>query len=152
MQWGDKLLKFNGQTIAYDSMGNPTSYLGTTLSWQGKQLTTYVGNSKTISFSYNEDGLCLKKTVNNVDTNYYYNGSVLMAMTSGTIFQRFSYDASGKVVSVDYSENSGSSYTTYYYLRNAQGDVVKLIDGSGNTVVEYIYDSWAESLWYYTLH
>ena len=83
-------------------MGNPTSYLGTTLSWQGKQLTTYVGNSKTISFSYNEDGLRLKKMVNNTDTNYYYNGSVPMAMTSGTIYQRFSYDASGKVVSVDY--------------------------------------------------
>ena len=30
----------------------------------------------------------------------------------------------------------------YYYLRNGQNDVVKLIDGSGDTVVEYIYDSW----------
>ena len=76
----------------------------------------------------------------------YYNGSLLMAMTRGTTYQRFSYDASGKVVSVDYSENSGSSYTTYYYLRNAQGDIVKLIDGSGSTVVEYVYDSWGKIL------
>ena len=30
----------------------------------------------------------------------------------------------------------------YYYLRNGQNDVVKLIDNSGDTVVEYIYDSW----------
>ncbi|MBR5947261.1 MAG: hypothetical protein IKZ82_01270 [Clostridia bacterium] len=59
---------------------------------------------------------------------------------------RFSYDAQGKVVAVDYSENGGSTYTTYYYIRNAQGDIVKLIDGSGNTVVEYTYDSWGKVL------
>ena len=35
----------------------------------------------------------------------------------------------------------GTSYI-YYYLRNAQGDIVKLIDNTGLTVVEYTYDSW----------
>ena len=49
-------------------------------------------------------------------TNYYYNGSVLMAMQAGNTVQRFSYDAQGKVVSVNYNG------TEYYYLRNAQGD------------------------------
>ncbi len=61
-------------------------------------------------------------------------------------FLRFSYDASGNVVAVDYSEDDGTSFTTYYYLRNAQNDIVKLIDGSGNTVVEYTYDSWGSIL------
>ena len=73
----------------------------------------------------------------------------LMGMTTGTgssaIVQLFSYDASGKVVAVDYSKG-GSSFTTYYYLRNAQGDIVKLIDGSGATVVEYLYDTWGKLL------
>ena len=57
---------------------------------------------------------------------------------------RFSYDAAGSVVAVDYSTDGGSTFTTYYYLRNAQNDVIKLIDGSGNTVVEYTYDSWGK--------
>ena len=48
----------------------------------------------------------------------------------------------GNVVSVDCSSDGGSTFTTYYYLRNGQNDVVKLIDNSGDTVVEYIYDSW----------
>ncbi len=50
-------------------------------------------------------------------TNYYYNGTVLIGMTSGSlqITQRFSYDAAGKVVSVNYNG------TDYYYIRNAQG-------------------------------
>ena len=36
--------------------------------------------------------------------------------------------------------------TEYYYLRNGQGDVVGLIDGSGAAVVEYTYDSWGKLL------
>lgn len=73
-----------------------------------------------------------------ISTSYYYNGSVLIGMSSPDAMQRFSYDASGKVVSVDYSEDSGSSYTTYYYLRNAQGDIVKLIDGGGGKRKKYL--------------
>ena len=46
---------------------------------------------------------------------------------------RFSYDANGKVVAVNYNGNY------YYYLRNARSDIVKLIDKTGATVVEYAY-------------
>jgi RHS repeat-associated protein len=59
-------------------------------------------------------------------------------MQSGNTVQRFSYDAQGKVISVNYNG------TEYYYLRNAQGDIVKLIDNNKNTVVEYTYDSWGK--------
>ena len=52
----------------------------------------------------------------------------------------------GNVIAVDYSENNGGSFTTYYYLRNAQNDVVKIIDGSGNAVIQYTYDSWGKLL------
>ena len=33
-----------------------------------------------------------------------------------------------------------------YYLRNGQGDIVKLIDGTGAAKVEYSYDSWGKKL------
>ena len=46
----------------------------------------------------------------------------------------------GQVIGVNYNG------TYYYYLHNAQGDVVKLIDKTGSTVVEYIYDSWGKLL------
>ena len=121
-------------------MGNPLNYRGYTFGWRGKQLATASNGTDTLSFEYNEDGLRQQKTVNNVDTDYFYNGSVLIGMQQGTDVLRFSYDASGNVVSVDFNG------TEYYYLRNAQGDVVKLIDGSGVVVVEYTYDTWGKKV------
>jgi RHS repeat-associated protein len=121
-------------------MGNPTTYRGYTMTWRGKQLAGFTGGTKTVSFEYNEDGLRQQKTYNGVVTNYYYNGSVLIGMQRGTAKERFSYDASGNVVSVIHNG------TEYYYLRNAQGDIVKLIDASGATVVEYTYDTWGKKV------
>ena len=58
-----------------------------------------------------------------------------MYMITGTgenkVQQRFSYDAAGNLVAVVYKVGSGTSYI-YYYLRNAQGDIVKLIDNIEN--------------------
>ena len=58
---------------------------------------------------------------------------------SSTEILRFSYDASGNVVAVDYSTDNGTTFNTYYYLRNAQNDIVKLIGSSGAAIVEYAY-------------
>lgn len=61
-------------------------------------------------------------------------------MQSGNITQRLSHDAQGKVVAVNYNG------TEHCYLRNAQGDIVKLIDNNKNTAVEYTYDGWENAL------
>ena len=62
-----------------------------------------------------------------------------MGSGSSTEILRFSYDASGNVVAVDYSTDNGTTFNTYYYLRNAQNDIVKLIGSSGAAIVEYAY-------------
>ncbi len=80
-----------------------------------------------------------RKTCNNITTDYYYNGSVLIGMQRGQSKFLFSYDAAGNAVSVKFNG------TEYYYLRNAQGDIVKLIDANGTPVVEYTYDTWGMS-------
>ena len=137
-------------TVSYDAMGNPTRYLGATMTWAGKQLKYWGKSGKYVNFAYNEDGIRTLKNSNGVLTNYYYNGSLLIGMTVGsgssTEILRFSYDASGNAVAVDYSTDNGTTFNTYYYLRNAQNDIVKLIDSSGSTVVEYCYDSWGKLL------
>ena len=62
-----------------------------------------------------------------------------MGSGSSAKILRFSYDTSGNVVAVDYSTDNGTTFNTYYYLRNAQNDIVKLIDKTGATVVEYTH-------------
>ena len=154
--WKDQLTSYNGQSITYDASGNPTSYLGAALVWEGQRLKSYTpastgsGRVNAYTYNYDENGIRTQKTINGVTTSYYYNGSLLMSMTVGAgstaKVMLFSYDAGGNVIAVDYSENNGSSFSTYYYLRNAQNDVVKLIDGSGNAVIQYTYDSWGKLL------
>ena len=123
-------------------MGNPTRYFGATMTWAGKQLKYWGKSGKYVNFAYNEDGIRTQKTSGGVLTSYYYNGSLLIGMTVGsgssTKILRFSYDASGNVVAVDYSTDNGSTFNTYY-LRNARSDIVKLIDKTGATVVEYAH-------------
>ena len=65
---------------------------------------------------------------------------MLIGLVKGTDTLRFSYDANGLIQAVNYDG------TYYYYLRNGQGDVVKLIDSSGAAKVEYTYDSWGKPL------
>ena len=152
-QWGDLLTAVTdgtvstgskqNSTVSYDEMGNPTRYLGATMTWAGKQLKYWGKSGKYVNFAYNEDGIRTQKNADGILTNYYYNGSLLIGMTVGsgssTRILRFSYDSSGSVVAVDYSTDNGTTFNTYYYLRNAQNDIVKLIDNSGSTVVEYAY-------------
>ena len=107
------------------------------------------GRVNAYTYSYDENGIRTRKTIGNTVTDYYYNGSLLIGIvqtttnsdgSTETSIQRFSYDANGQVIGVNYNS------TYYYYLRNAQGDVVKLIDKTGSTVVEYTYDSWGKLL------
>ena len=60
--------------------------------------------------------------------------------TDGTNTMKFVYDSSGSPVYFIYND------TTYYYEKNLQGDIVAILDGSGNTVVEYSYDIWGKLL------
>ncbi len=58
----------------------------------------------------------------------------------------FIYDNSGKPFALKYSTNGGSSFTTYYYVLNLQGDVVKLVNASGTAYATYTYNAWGEVL------
>ena len=57
----------------------------------------------------------------------------------------FIYDESGKPFALKYSTD-GTSFKTYYYVLNLQGDVVKLIQESGGVVARYTYDAWGNLL------
>lgn len=53
----------------------------------------------------------------------------------GTVLY-FYYDTDGNVTSFSYNSN------TYYYVKNLQGDVIRIINDDGTTLVTYRYDAW----------
>ena len=69
----------------------------------------------------------------------------LTDLSWGSNRMHFTYDSIGPA-SVTYNG------TTYLYVKNAQGDVVQIVDGNGNTVVTYIYDAWGNMLYHYGSH
>ncbi|MBQ4617913.1 MAG: hypothetical protein IJB27_06015 [Clostridia bacterium] len=63
--WADRLTAFDGVAISYDQIGNPLNWTNdASLSWQhGRQLAGYATTDKTISYTYNADGIRTSKTV-----------------------------------------------------------------------------------------
>ena len=141
--WKDLLTAFDGQSITYDSIGNPTSYyngIRWNFTWaNGRSLATATAGSNSLSFTYDASGLRTSKVVNGTTYRYYYAGGKLMRMTWGTNTIDFFYDANGTPYAMKYNG------TVYYYVTNLQGDVMRIVDGSQNTVTSYDYDPFARS-------
>ena len=77
---------------------------------------------------------------------YIYAGGKLLRETisegSTTTTLDFAYDNVGMPYSLIY--NNGTTTTTYYYITNLQGDVMYLVDASGNEAAAYDYDPYGK--------
>ena len=52
----------------------------------------------------------------------------------------YHYDANGSIGSISYNG------TRYAFRKNLQGDVIAILDTSGNVVARYTYDAWGRIL------
>ena len=144
-EWGDLLTAYNGEEITYDGIGNPLSYRGWTMSWQsGRQLAGMTKGSDTLSFAYNESDLRTNKTVNGVAHSYVWQGSKLAADITDTYALYFHYDSSGEVIG--FTRTANGTDTEYFYVKNLQGDVLKVITATGTEAATYTYDAWGKLL------
>lgn len=77
---------------------------------------------------------------------YIYAGGKLLRETisDGTTTKTldFTYDNVGMPYTLIY--NDGTTTATYYYITNLQGDVMYLVDASGNEVAAYDYDPYGK--------
>ena len=123
---GDKLISYNGENCAYNASGNPTTYRGKAIEWQyGNRLTKY----GTTTFAY--DGAGRRVSKGNIAFTYDSDGR-LIKQSDGL---EFIYDHSG-IAGVKYNGN------IYFYRKDAQGNIMALLDNNGAVVVEYKYDAW----------
>ncbi len=138
--WKDQLLSWDGVSMTYDAIGNMLTKGSTSYTWtQGRKLAG-VENGKSIQYFYDHTGARTKKVVDGIKTEYRMAGDLLVSEKTGTQTYWYRYDSGANLVSVTIAGK------IYFYVRNAQNDVIGLIDANGNTVVKYAYDSWGKLL------
>ena len=153
--WSDKLTSYDGLTISYDASGNPTSYRGETVTWNGRLMTSLTKDDRRYEYSYNSDGMrTVKKVYENNELVYTYtyiwDGDVLlggrMEVTDADepITIRYLYDDSGELYGMDYN---GTGY--FGFIKNLQGDIVSIIplDSESNVEVNMEYDAWGKPIY-----
>ena len=153
--WKDRLVSYNGYDISYkvdeivDELvekklnGNPTSYLGTSATWEkGRQLKTFGANT----YWYNKDGIRIKKQTATEIHEYTLDGTNIIKETvtdtanCPKYTNEYLYDLDGTVCGLKYNG------VAYYFYKNLQGDVIAITDDTGETVARYTYDAWGKVL------
>ena len=148
-QWKDKLTGVRDKTIAYDNIGNPTTYLGADLVWQGRQLTSYSNAENTFNYEYDENGMRYRTTITSKEDNsvgyldYVWVDSKLISIsfTSDELNQTVKYLYNDFDEPVGFvSTREDGSVDTFYYLKNAQGDITHIVSAAGKKMVTFTYD------------
>ena len=143
--WRDLLTAYNGEAITYDGIGNPTSYRGWGMTWQGgRQFSSMQKDGTALSFSYNDAGLRTEKTVNGSTRRYIWNSSQLMADVGASDAFYFHYSSGGELIG--YTYKTADAETECILVKNQQGDVERVISADGTILASYTYDAWGNVL------
>ena len=138
--WKDKLISYDGQTVTYDAQGNPTSYLGHSLTWEkGRQLKSY----DDITYTYNANGIRTSKTIDGVKHIYTLEGTKILREEWDKHTLIPLYDNEDNVCGIRYDQ------FTYFFVKNLQGDVIAITDLAGRVRVRYTYDAWGKCVTVY---
>ena len=118
---GDRLVSVGDEACTYDEIGNPKTYRGKAVTWaNGRQMTKF----DTTAFVY--DGQGRRRSKGSISFTYDKDGRVVK-QSNGL---EFIYDQSG-IAGIKYNN------ATYFYRKDAQGNISAILDSNGNIVVEY---------------
>ena len=146
----DVLYEGQSQTSDLPTSGNPVTYYNGkdyTFTWtKGRQLASATVDGKQVSYTYDMSGVRTSKTVNGTTYNYTTLSGKVMRQTWGSKSLEFIYDDGNQPFAMIY--NDGSTTTLYYYVLNAQGDVIALLNANGTLAASYNYGAWGN----YSVH
>ncbi|HJI91015.1 MAG TPA: RHS repeat-associated core domain-containing protein [Clostridiales bacterium] len=163
----DVLYEGQSQTSDLPTSGNPVTYYNGkdyTFTWtKGRQLASATVDGKQVSYTYDMSGVRSGKQVyttsNQRTTTYTYttlSGKVMRQQwetrnSDDTVYQamqslEFVYDDGNQPFAMIYKH--GQTTELYYYVLNAQGDVIALLNSAGSLVASYNYGAWGN----YSVH
>ena len=103
--------------------------------------TTTLNDGTKVTYRYNANGMRTQKKVGSKVTDYYYdsNNNLIAEKTdNATLF--FYYDTENSPVALSYNGKM------FYYVKNLQGDIVKILDEDGQEKASYVYNAWGDIL------
>ena len=110
------------------------------LSYEWRRLSIVEIGTKKYLYKYDSLGQrVIKEEGNNKERYQYQDGRIKQVEKEGEYSLIYSYSSNGIIQSV--SEISNKDIKTYFYLIDIIGNIVGLVDGNGNIVVEYDYSS-----------
>lgn len=145
MAWKDLLTEYDGEAIVYDNIGNPTTYRGSSLLWNGRELVGFFTSDGGAMYLYDASGLRTTKLRNGEFYYYYYVEGKLMSESCSMYDLFYTYDSLGNLSGIKKVDANGTT-TNYGVQSNIFGDVLGIFDASGNLVAKYSYDSWGKLL------
>lgn len=154
----DQLNNNRKTNYSYDARGNktkiegyiPLSYINTTRDIKRNfnyntlgQLTKFTAQNDTynVFYKYNQDGLRTQKATPDDVTNYYYDNlgrTIAETDENGALKAQIVWGHKPLIRIINGQ--------FYYYLYNGHGDVVQVVDESGNIVNNYKYDEWGNNM------
>ena len=113
--------------------------------YEGKRIVRINDNQ----YFYNEEGIRTRKVIVNNSNgtviteihDYILEGNKIIKETvsgSRNYVLNFDYDMHGELIGFEYNKNS------YFYVRDALGNINHIIDSSGNLMISYKYDEWGK--------
>jgi len=145
---GNRLVRFNGDSLVYDFDGNLTARIHSgaptqLLYWSslGRLDSVWTSGVGTVTFGYDGAGRRVRKTGASTTVRYVYDGDNLFAEVDGAapttpLAEYTSYPGIDAPHSVRRRMRSDS---VFYYAQNFPGNVVALINGAQSLVAQYKY-------------
>ena len=169
----NRLTMINGEVIAEyandSDPGKPTKYKGKQLSWDGNKLTSVTKNGKVRTFNYDVRNYLVSSVTDGDTSKFFYDekGNLLREeRTKNGVNYKVNYIyAGGEAIGftlrgqwkIDLDGAKAQDFP-FYYVKDAQGNVRKIVDRMGNCVVKYNYNAWGkeavtpvESTWEFPL-
>ena len=131
----DHQLTFGSTPLTYDLNGNLTSDGTNTYTWDARNRLVSIGGGTAASFQYDPLGRRTRKTINSVQTGFFYDGLNPVQELNGSSVIASLLTGLGIDEYVSRTDSSGASH----FLADAVGSTVALTDAVGSLSTSYVY-------------
>ena len=103
-----------------------------------------MANGKSLSFTYDDQGMRLTKTVDGVTHTYSLDGDRIVAEEWGNQLLVYFYDDAGLPMGMMYRNSSyaDKQFDYYLYEKDVFGNIIAIYNEAGTKVASYCYDAW----------